>query len=116
MLQARADSDRELNIVPLSDRDDNRRKRREAAMNKSKLGRCCWFICCFLVDCQVFVTTGKLVLPCLVPTVLSFTLLPIFYYLLSARVSLGEEQWRREGHAQLQVLVEPAEQEQIQTG
>eukprot|EP01032_Pedospumella_encystans_P009513 gene9513-11190_t len=37
MLQTRADSDRELNIVPLSDRDDNRRKRREAAMNKSKL-------------------------------------------------------------------------------
>lgn len=38
MLNGRADSDRELNIVPLSSRDDNRRKRREAAMNKSKLG------------------------------------------------------------------------------
>jgi len=36
-LNVRADSDRQLNIVPLSSRDENRRKRREAAMNKSKL-------------------------------------------------------------------------------
>lgn len=33
----RADSDRQLNIVPLSTRDEARRKRREAAMNRSKL-------------------------------------------------------------------------------
>lgn len=33
----RMDSDRQLNIVPLSNRDENRRKRREAAMNRSKL-------------------------------------------------------------------------------
>lgn len=35
--QQRVDSDRQLNIVPLSSRDENRRKRREAAMNRSKL-------------------------------------------------------------------------------